>query len=90
VSRKPQEAPQSPLAEFSGAATSAPPLRADNSKKRWSPPSRRGPAVVIMPGVNVNDSGRGTFEDVLTGNGVGAWDIDKGSEPNVTLARNKE
>jgi hypothetical protein len=26
----------------------------------------------------------------LTGNGRGAWDIDKDSEPNVTRARYKE
>jgi hypothetical protein len=39
----------------------------------------------------VHDAGKGVFEDNdLTGNGQGARAIEKGCEPNVTRARNKE
>jgi hypothetical protein len=43
------------------------------------------------PGTLENNNGLGMLEDNdLTGNGRGAWDIDKDSEPNVTRARYKE
>jgi parallel beta-helix repeat protein len=42
-------------------------------------------------GVYVYAGGLGTLEDnEITGNGQGAWLIDKDCEPNVTRARNKE